>query len=165
MIFLYTQDMTPISNTVFPSKKNNIIGKANSGVINCNIVDSFIDLAVRDSLNSNRKISLSDDYELVSTKTRKYGYYYDIVVINRYTNDIAILLQYNKIFLFNCPDDIWLVFQAILETTTDSNYVYTGLPQEYVEETRFSLSKLQNNEIATYIVNTLTNDGILRVSQ
>ena len=165
MIFLYTQDMMPISNTVLPSKKNNIIVRANSGVINCNIVDNFIDLAVRDSLNSNRKISLSDDYELVSTRIRKYGYYYDIVVINKYTSDIVILLQYNKIFLFNCPDDIWLLFQAILETTTDSNYVYTRLPQEYVEETRFSLSKLQNNEIATYIVNTLTNDGILRVSQ
>ena len=165
MIFLYTQDMTPISNTVFPSKKNNIIVRANSGVINCNMVDSFIDLAVRDSLNSNRKISLSDDYELVSTRIRKYGYYYDIVVINKYTNDIVILLQYNKIFLFNCPDDIWLLFQAILETTTDSNYVYTRLPQEYVEETRFSLSKLQNNEIATYIVNTLMNGDILRVSQ
>lgn len=165
MIFLYTQDMTPISNTILPSKKTNIIVKANSGIVNCNIIDSFIDLAVKDSLNSNRRISLSDDYELVSTKTRKYGYYYDIVVINRYTNDIVILLQYNKIFLFNCPDDIWLLFKAILETTTDSNYVYTGLPQEYVEETRFSLSKLQNNEIATYIVQTLMNDGILKVAQ
>jgi hypothetical protein len=157
--------MTPISNTILPSKKTNIIVKANSGIVNCNIIDSFIDLAVKDSLNSNRRISLSDDYELVSTKTRKYGYYYDIVVINRYTNDIVILLQYNKIFLFNCPDDIWLLFKAILETTTDSNYVYTGLPQEYVEETRFSLSKLQNNEIATYIVQTLMNDGILKVAQ
>ena len=165
MIFLYTQDMTPISNTILPSKKTNIIVKANSGIVNCNIIDSFIDLAVKDSLNSNRRISLSDDYELVSTKTRKYGYYYDIVVINKYTNDIVILLQYNKIFIFDCPDDIWLLFKAIIETTTNSDYVFTTLPQEYVEEKRFSLSKLQNNEIATYIVQTLMNDGILKVAQ
>ena len=164
MIFLYTPDMTPISNTVLPSKKNNIIVRANSGIINCNIVDSFIDLAVIDSLNSSRRISLSDDYELVSTKTRKYGYYYDIVVINKYTNDIVILLQNNRIFLFDCPDDIWLLFQAILETTTDSSYVYTTLSREYVEQTRFSLQKLEYKEIGAYIVQTLINDGILKVS-
>jgi hypothetical protein len=156
--------MTPISNTVLPSKKNNIIVRANSGIINCNIVDSFIDLAVIDSLNSSRRISLSDDYELVSTKTRKYGYYYDIVVINKYTNDIVILLQNNRIFLFDCPDDIWLLFQAILETTTDSSYVYTTLSREYVEQTRFSLQKLEYKEIGAYIVQTLINDGILKVS-
>ena len=164
MIFLYTQDMTPISNTVFPSKKNNIIVRANSGIVNCNMVDSFIDLAVRDSLNSNRKISLSDDYELVSTRIRKYGYYYDIVVINKYTSDIVILLQYNKIFLFNCPDDIWLLFQAILEVTTDSEYYFTTLSREYVEQTRFSLQKLEYKEIGSYIVQTLINDGVLKVS-
>ena len=164
MIFLYTQDMTPISNTVLPSKKNNIIVRANSGIINCNIVDSFIDLAVIDSLNSSRRISLSNDYELVSTKTRKYGYYYDIIVINKYTNDIVILLQNNRIFLFDCPDDIWLLFQAILETTTDSSYVYTTLSREYVEQTRFSLQKLEYKEIGAYIVQTLINDGILKVS-
>jgi hypothetical protein len=156
--------MTPISNTVLPSKKNNIIVRANSGIINCNIVDSFIDLAVIDSLNSSRRISLSNDYELVSTKTRKYGYYYDIIVINKYTNDIVILLQNNRIFLFDCPDDIWLLFQAILEATTDSSYVYTTLSREYVEQTRFSLQKLEYKEIGAYIVQTLINDGILKVS-
>lgn len=164
MIFHYTPDMTPISNTVLPSKKNNIIVRANSGIINCNIVDSFIDLAVIDSLNSSRRISLSNDYELVSTKTRKYGYYYDIIVINKYTNDIVILLQNNRIFLFDCPDDIWLLFQAILEATTDSSYVYTTLSREYVEQTRFSLQKLEYKEIGAYIVQTLINDGILKVS-
>jgi hypothetical protein len=77
---------------------------------------------------------------------------------------IVILLQNNRIFLFDCPDDIWLLFQAILEATTDSSYVYTTLSREYVEETRFSLQKLEYKEIGDYIVQTLINDGILKVS-
>jgi hypothetical protein len=156
--------MMPISNTVFPSKKTNVILKASSGINHCKISDEFIYYAVRESLSSGKRFSLSNDYELVSLKTRKYAYYYDIIVFNKVTNDIVILLQNNRIFLFDCPDDIWLLFQAILETTTDSNYVFTRLSREYVEQTRFSLQKLEYKEIGAYIVQTLINDGVLKVS-
>jgi hypothetical protein len=156
--------MMPISNTVFPSKKTNVILKASSGIIHCRISDEFIYYAVRESLSTRKRFSLSNDYELVSLKTRKYAYYYDIIVFNKVTNDIVILLQNNRIFLFDCPDDIWLLFQAILETTTDSEYYFTRLSREYVEQTRFSLQKLEYKEIGAYIVQTLINDGILKVS-
>jgi len=164
MIFHYTPDMMPISNTILPSKKANVILKASSGINHCRISDEFIYYAVRESLSSRKRFSLSNDYELVTLKTRKYAYYYDIIVINKQTNDIVILLQNNKIFLFDCPDEIWLLFQAILEATTDSSYVYTTLSREYVEETRFSLQKLEYKEIGAYIVQTLINDGVLKVS-
>lgn len=164
MIFRYTPDMMPISNTIFPSKKTNVILKASSGINHCRISDEFIYYAVRESLSSRKRFSLSNDYELVTLKTRKNAYYYDIIVINKQTNDIVILLQNNKIFLFDCPDDIWLLFQAILEATTDSSYVYTTLSREYVEQTRFSLQKLEYKEIGAYIVQTLINDGVLKVS-
>jgi hypothetical protein len=156
--------MMPISNTIFPSKKTNVILKASSGINHCRISDEFIYYAVRESLSSRKRFSLSNDYELVTLKTRKNAYYYDIIVINKQTNDIVILLQNNKIFLFDCPDDIWLLFQAILEATTDSSYVYTTLSREYVEQTRFSLQKLEYKEIGAYIVQTLINDGVLKVS-
>lgn len=164
MIFHYTPDMMPISNTVFPSRKTNVILKASSGINHCRISDEFIYYAVRESLSSRKRFSLSNDYELVTRKTRKYAYYYDIIVFNKQTNDIVILLQNNKIFLFDCPDEIWLLFQAILEATTDSSYVYTTLSREYVEQTRFSLQKLEYKEIGAYIVQTLINDGVLKVS-
>jgi len=164
MIFHYTPDMMPISNTIFPSKKTNVILKAISGINHCRISDEFIYYAVRESLSNRKRFSLSNDYELVSLKVRKSAYYYDIIVFNKQTNDIVILLQSNKIFLFDCPDDIWLLFQAILETTTDNSYVYTTLSREYVEETRFSLQKLEYKEIGDYIVQTLINDGVLKVS-
>lgn len=164
MRFRYTPDMMPISNTIFPSKKTNVILKASSGINHCRISDEFIYYAVRESLSSRKRFSLSNDYELVTLKTRKYAYHYDIIVINKQTNDIVILLQSNRIFLFDCPDEIWLLFQAILETTTDSSYVYTTLSREYVEQTRFSLQKLEYKEIGDYIVQTLINDGVLKVS-
>jgi hypothetical protein len=156
--------MMPISNTILPSKKANVILKASSGINHCRISDEFIYYAVRESLSSRKRFSLSNEYELVSLKTRKYAYYYDIIVINKVTNDIVILLQNNRIFLFDCPDDIWLLFQAILEATTDSEYYFTRLSREYVEQTRFSLQKLEYKEIGAYIVQTLINDGILKVS-
>lgn len=164
MIFHYTPDMMPISNTIFPSKKTNVILKASSGINHCRISDEFIYYAVRESLSTRKRFSLSNDYELVTRKTRKYAYYYDIIVFNKQTNDIVILLQNNRIFLFDCPDEIWLLFQAILEATTDSEYYFTRLSREYVEETRFSLQKLEYKEIGDYIVQTLINDGILKVS-
>ena len=164
MRFHYTPDMMPISNTVLPSRKTNVILKASLGINHCRISDDFIYYAVIESLSTRRRFSLSNDYELVSLKVRKNAYYYDIIVFNKQTNDIVILLQSNKIFLFDCPDDIWLLFQAILETTTDNSYVYTTLSREYVEETRFSLQKLEYKEIGAYIVQTLINDGILKVS-
>jgi len=164
MRFHYTPDMMPTSNTVLPLRKTNVILKATSGINHCRISDEFIYYAVRESLSSRKRFSLSNDYELVTLKTRKYAYYYDIIVINKQTNDIVILLQNNKIFLFDCPDEIWLLFQAILEATTDSSYVYTILSREYVEETRFSLQKLEYKEIGAYIVQTLINDGVLKVS-
>jgi hypothetical protein len=156
--------MMPISNTIFPSKKANVILKASSGINHCRISDDFIYYAVVESLSTRRRFSLSNDYELVSLKVRKSVYYYDIIVFNKQTNDIVILLQSNKIFLFDCPDEIWLLFQAILETTTNSSYVYTTLSREYVEQTRFSLQKLEYKEIGDYIVQTLINDGVLKVS-
>lgn len=164
MRFHYTPDMMPISNTIFPSKKANVILKASSGINHCRISDEFIYYAVRESLSTRKRFSLSNEYELVTLKTRKYAYYYDIIVFNKQTNDIVILLQNNRIFLFDCPDDIWLLFQAILEATTDSSYVYTTLSREYVEQTRFSLQKLEYKEIGDYIVQTLINDGVLKVS-
>lgn len=163
MRFHYTPDMMPIYNTVLPSRKTNVIRKASSGINHCRISDDFIYYAVGESLSNSKKISLSNDYELISLKVRKSVYYYDIIVINKVTNDIVILLQSNKIFLFDCPDDIWLLFQAILETTTSNEYFFTRLSREYVEETRFSLQKLEYKEIGAYIVQTLINDGILKV--
>jgi len=164
MRFRYTPDMMPIYNTILPSKKINVILKASSGINHCRISDDFIYYAVKESLSNRKRFSLSNDYELVSLKVRKSVYYYDIIVFNKQTNDIVILLQSNKIFLFDCPDDVWLLFQAILETTTNSSYVYTTLSREYVEQTRFSLQKLEYKEIGAYIVQTLINDGILKVS-
>ena len=115
--------------------------------------------------DTKKHITLSEDYELITTQTRRYTYSYDILVIDKHTNDIVILLQYGKIFLFDCPDDIWLLFQAILEATVEiSSFTYTVLSKEYVEEQRFSLSKLHNSDIAGYIVQTLVNDGVLKLA-
>lgn len=164
MTFHYIPDMMPTSNTLFNSKRKDILSNKHKGVNHCRIVDNFIKQAVQGTLESKKHITLSPDYELVSTQTRRYTYSDDILVINKHTNDIVILLQYGKIFLFDCPDDIWLLFQAILETTVDtSSFTYTRLPTEYVEETRFSLSKLDNSDIAGYIVQTLVNDGVLKL--
>jgi len=166
MKFHYTPDMMPTSNTIFPSKKTNLITKTYSGINHCRVLNEFIYyVTIECSSNANNRISLSDDYELVNIKVRKGSSYDDIIVFNKVTNDIVILLQYNrKIFLFDCPDDIWLLFQAILETTTNSDYLYTTLSREYVEENRFSLQKLEYKEISAYIVQTLINDSVLRLA-
>ena len=164
MTFHCIPDMMPTSNTTFNSRKRDIVGQSGEGISHCRIVDNFIRASIAGTLEYKRYIQLSPEYYLVSTKATKYSYNNDIVVINRDTNDIVILLQYAKIFLFDCPDDIWLLFQAILEATTDSSYVYTTLSREYVEQTRFSLQKLEYKEIGAYIVQTLINDGILKVS-
>lgn len=165
MTFHYIQGMMPTSNTMFNSKRQDVLSNTYEGVSHCRIVDNFIKQAVQGTLESKKHITLSDDYELITTQTRRFTYSYDILVINKHTNDIVILLQYGKIFLFDCPGDIWLLFKAILETTVDntSSFTYTVLPKEYVEEKRFSLLKLDNSDIASYIVQTLVNDGVLKL--
>lgn len=166
MTFHYIQDMTPTSNTMFNSKKRDILSNTHEGVIHSRITDNFVKQAVQGTLESKRHIKLGDDYELITTQTRRYTFSYDILVIDKHSNDIVILLQCNKIFLFDCPDDIWLLFQAILETTVAdfSSFAYTKLSKEYVEESRFSLSKLDNSDIANYIVQSLVNDGVLKLA-
>lgn len=165
MTFHYIPDMMPTSSTMFNSRKRDIVDKSYVGVNHCRIVDNFIKASIIGTLESRKHIALSPEYDLVSTKARKYTYNYDIVVINKITKDIVILLQYGKIFLFDCPDDIWLLFQAVLQATAeDSNYTYARLSKEYVEENRFCISKLDNSEIANYIVQTLTNDGVLKLA-
>ena len=42
--------------------------------------------------------------------------------------------------------------------------MYARLSKEYVESKRFCISKLDNSEIANYIVQTLTNDGVLKLA-
>ena len=165
MTFHYIQGMMPTSNTMFNSKRQDVLSNTFQGVSHCRIVDNFIKQAVQGTLESKKHITLSEDYELITTQTRRYTYSYDILVIDKHTNDIVILLQYGKIFLFDCPDDIWLLFQAILEATVEiSSFTYTVLSKEYVEEQRFSLSKLHNSDIAGYIVQTLVNDGVLKLA-
>lgn len=165
MTFHCIPDMTPTSNTMFNSRKRDIVDKSYAGINHCRIVDNFIRASIAGNLESRKHIELSPEYDLVSTKARKYSYNYDIVVINRNTNDIVILVQYAKIFLFDCPDDIWLLFQAVLQATLeDCNFTYARLPKEYVESKRFCISKLDNSEIANYIVQTLTNDGVLKLA-
>jgi hypothetical protein len=157
--------MMPTSNTTFNSRKRDIVGQSGEGISHCRIVDNFIRASIAGTLEYKRHIQLSPEYYLVSTKATKYSYNNDIVVINRDTNDIVILLQYAKIFLFDCPNDIWLLFQAVLQVTAeDSNYTYARLSKEYVESKRFCISKLDNSEIANYIVQTLTNDGVLKLA-
>ena len=164
MTFHYIPDMTPTSSTMFNSRKN-IGNQYYVGINHCRIVDNFIKASILGTLESRKHIELSPEYDLVSTKARKYTYSYDIVVINKDTKDIVILLQYGKIFLFDCPDDIWLLFQAVLQATVeDCNFMYTRLSKEYVEENRFCISKLDNSEIANYIVQTLINDGVLKLA-
>ncbi len=165
MTFHYIPDMMPTSSTIFNSRKRDIVDKSYVGVNHCRIVDNFIKASILGTLESRKHIALSPEYDLVSTKARKYTYSYDIVVINKDTKDIVILLQYGKIFLFDCPDDIWLLFQAVLQATIeDCNFMYTRLSKEYVEENRFCISKLDNSEIANYIVQTLINDGVLKLA-
>ena len=165
MTFHYIPDMMPTSSTMFNSRKRDIVDKSYVGVNHCRIVDNFIKASIIGTLESRKHIALSPEYDLVSTKARKYSYNYDIVVINKSTKDIVILLQYGKIFLFDCPDDIWLLFQAVLQATIeDCNFMYTRLSKEYVEENRFCISKLDNSEIANYIVQTLINDGVLKLA-
>lgn len=165
MTFHYIPDMMPTSSTMFNSRKRDIVDKSYVGVNHCRIVDNFIKASILGTLESRKHIALSPEYDLVSTKARKYTYSYDIVVINKSTKDIVILVQYAKIFLFDCPDDIWLLFQAVLQATIeDCNFMYTRLSKEYVEENRFCISKLDNSEIANYIVQTLINDGVLKLA-
>ena len=165
MTFHYIPDMMPTSSTMFNSRKRDIVDKSYVGVNHCRIVDNFIKASIIGTLESRKHIALSPEYDLVSTKARKYTYSYDIVVINKSTKDIVILVQYAKIFLFDCPDDIWLLFQAVLQATIeDCNFMYTRLSKEYVEENRFCISKLDNSEIANYIVQTLINDGVLKLA-
>ena len=165
MTFHYIPDMMPTSSTMFNSRKRDIVDKSYVGVNHCRIVDNFIKASIIGTLESRKHIALSPEYDLVSTKARKYTYSYDIVVINKSTKDIVILVQYGKIFLFDCPDDIWLLFQAVLQATIeDCNFMYTRLSKEYVEENRFCISKLDNSEIANYIVQTLINDGVLKLA-
>ena len=164
MTFHYIPDMMPTSSTMFNSRKD-IGNQYYAGINHCRIVDNFIKASILGTLESRKHIALSPEYDLVSTKAKKYSYNYDIVVINRNTNDIVILVQYGKIFLFDCPDDIWLLFQAVLQATIeDCNFMYTRLSKEYVEENRFCISKLDNSEIANYIVQTLINDGVLKLA-
>lgn len=164
MTFHYIPDMTPTSSTMFNSRKD-IGNQYYAGINHCRIVDNFIKASILGTLESRKHIALSPEYDLVSTKARKYSYNYDIVVINKDTKDIVILLQYGKIFLFDCPDDIWLLFKAVLQATIeDCNFMYTRLSKEYVEENRFCISKLDNSEIANYIVQTLINDGVLKLA-
>lgn len=165
MTFHYIPDMMPTSSTMFNSRKRDIVDKSYVGVNHCRIVDNFIKASILGTLESRKHIALSPEYDLVSTKARKYTYSYDIVVINKSTKDIVILVQYAKIFLFDCPDDIWLLFQAVLQATIeDCNFTYARLSKEYVEENRFCISKLDNSEIANYIVQTLINDGVLKLA-
>lgn len=164
MTFHCIPDMMPTSSTMFNSRKN-INNQYYAGVNHCRIVDNFIKTSILGTLESRKHIELSPEYDLVSTKARKYTYNYDIVVIHKSTKDIVILLQYGKIFLFDCPDDIWLLFQAVLQATIeDCNFMYTRLSKEYVESKRFCISKLDNSEIANYIVQTLINDGVLKLA-
>lgn len=165
MTFHCIPDMMPTSNTMFNSRKRDIVGQSGEGISHCRIVDNFIRASIAGTLEYKRYIQLSPEYYLVSTKATKYSYNNDMVVINRDTNDIVILVQYAKIFLFDCPDDIWLLFQAVLQVTAeDYNYTYVRLSKEYVESKRFCISKLDNSEIANYIVQTLTNDGVLKLA-
>jgi hypothetical protein len=165
MTFHCIPDMMPTSNTMFNSRKRDIVDKSYAGLNHCRIVDSFIKASIAGTLETRKHIELSPEYDLVSTKSRKYTYSYDIVVINRNTKDIVILLQYGMIFLFDCPDDIWLLFQAVLQATVeDCNFTYARLSKEYVESKRFCISKLDNSEIANYIVQTLTKDGVLKLA-
>ena len=165
MTFHYIPDMMPTSSTMFNSRKRDIVDKCYAGINHCRIVDNFIKTSILGNLESRKHIALSPEYDLVSTKAKKYSYNYDIVVINKSTKDIVILVQYGKIFLFDCPDDIWLLFQAVLQATIeDCNFMYTRLSKEYVEENRFCISKLDNSEIANYIVQTLINDGVLKLA-
>lgn len=164
MTFHYIPDMMPTSSTMFNSRKD-IGNQYYAGVNHSRIVDNFIKASILGTLESRKHIALSPEYDLVSTKARKYTYSYDIVVINKSTKDIVILVQYGKIFLFDCPDDIWLLFKAVLQATIeDCNFMYTRLSKEYVEENRFCISKLDNSEIANYIVQTLINDGVLKLA-
>ena len=165
MTFHCIPDMMPTSNTMFNSRKRDIVDKSYAGLNHCRIVDNFIKASIAGTLETRKYIELSPEYDLVSTKSRKYTYSYDIVVINRNTKDIVILLQYGMIFLFDCPDDIWLLFQAVLQATVeDCNFMYARLSKEYVESKRFCISKLDNSEIANYIVQTLTKDGVLKLA-
>lgn len=165
MTFHCIPDMMPTSNTMFNSRKRDIIGQSGEGINHCRINDNFIRASIAGNLEYKRHIQLSPEYYLVSTKATKYSYNNDIVVINRDTKDIVILVQYAKIFLFDCPDDIWLLFKAVLQATAeDYNYTYARLSKEYVESKRFCISKLDNSEIANYIVQTLTNDGVLKLA-
>lgn len=168
MKFHYIPDMMPISDDIVFNTRNSIkhIGDDSPyGIINCSIVDNFIEITAIGHQHYYYSMMLSPIYELLSLKTTaSYNRSKDIIVINKNTGDIHILLQQSKIFLFDCPDDLWLLFQAVLMTTTKQDYYYTHLSSEYVENNRFSLSKIDNSKIASYIVKTLVNDGVLKLA-
>lgn len=165
MTFLYTPDMMPISDTLFNSKRFNLKNDANYSLCNCRIGNSFINYAINGRLFDKNTIALSDTYEMVTTITRNYTSTHDIIVYNIETKDIYILVQRTDIFLFDCPDDLWLLFQAILIVQNVTNSMnYTTISKEYVDNNRFSISKLDNKLISQYIVEQLIKDRVLIVS-
>lgn len=164
MTFLYTPDMMPISDTLFNSKSINLTKNANYSLCNCRLGNNFIYYVVNGRLFDVNTVSLSDKYQMVTTITRKSTATHDIIVYDTETKDIYILIQRNDIFLFDCPDDLWLLFQAILTVqhiTTIMNY--TTMSKEYVDNNRFSISKLDNKQISQYIVEELIKDRVLKV--
>jgi hypothetical protein len=136
------------------------------GLDYANIVDNFIDKAVKNELNSKYFIHLSDNVTLISTVTRVHNQNYnDIIVYDKITKDILILLQGYNIFLFDCPDDVWLIFQALLSTRSFSNpFSYNHIPKAIAESRRFSIESLDKTIISSYIVEELINDRVLNVS-
>lgn len=168
MTFHYIQDMMPISDDIIFNTRNSIKRISDNsvyGISDCSIVDNFIEITVINHQKHYYSMMLSPIYELLTLKTSLLHYKSkDIVVINKNTGDIYILLRDSKIFLFDCPDDLWLLFQAVLMTTTKQDYYYTHLSSEYIESKRFSLSNIDNSIIASYIVKTLVNDGVLKLA-
>lgn len=166
MIFHYTPDMTLTSDTIFHSRYYDMIHNKLPGLDYANIVNNFIDKAVKNELNSKYFIHLSDNVTLISTVTRVYNQNYnDIIVYDKTTKDILILLQGYNIFLFDCPDDVWLIFQALLSTRSFSNpFSYNHIPKAIAESRRFSIESLDKTIISSYIVEELINDRVLNVS-
>lgn len=165
MTFLYTPDMMPISDTLFNSKRVNLKNNANCSLSNCRLVNNFIDYAVNGRLFDANTVALSDKYQMVTTITRNYTSIHDIIIYDTETKDIYILVQRTDIFLFDCPDDLWLLFQAILivqDITISMNY--NTISKEYVNNNRFSISRLDNKQISQYIVEELIKDRVLRLS-
>lgn len=167
MIFHYIPDMMPTSDTTFNSRNviTSIYEDCTSGVTNCLLKDNFIEISALGHQDSTpHYIQLSTEYSLINVITSKSASYYDTIVINHNTGSVHILMQRTRIFLFDCPNDLWLLFQALLMTTTKQSYTYTRLSSEFVENNRFSLSKLLNSEIADYIVSVLVKDNVLHLA-